>query len=94
MRPKRNYSIFVHLVGADGQMIAQFDHLPLNSFYPMQAWPIGVDQRDDAPLNLPEGVSLEGAWLAVGVYNLASMQRLDVSVDGQAVGDYVRIAAE
>ncbi|MBN1642862.1 MAG: glycosyltransferase family 39 protein [Anaerolineae bacterium] len=93
-RPERNYSAFVHLIDAQGRIVAQFDHLPLNNLYPMLAWPIGTDQRDDAPLNLPAGVSLEGAWLAVGLYNLRSMQRLDARVDGHPVGDYVRIPVE
>jgi hypothetical protein len=94
VRPRRNYSAFVHLVGADGEIIAQYDHLPLNSYYPMLAWPVGVDQRDATTLDLPQDASLEGAWLAVGMYNLGSMRRLDVLVDGEPVGDAVRIPLE
>jgi hypothetical protein len=94
VEPKRNYSAFVHLLSADGDMIAQFDHLPLSSFYPMLAWPTGVDLRDDSPLNLPDDVALEGAWLAVGLYNPSSMRRLEARVDGEDVGDFVRIPVE
>lgn len=91
-RPEQNYSTFVHLIGADGQMITQFDHLPLSDFYPMQAWLPGTSQRDDAPLNIPAGVDLDGAWLAVGVYDRATMERLPVTLDGEPVGDFLRIS--
>jgi mannosyltransferase len=90
-RPERNYSAFVHLVGGDGQIITQFDHLPLSDFYPMQAWPVGVDHRDDYPLNIPSDADLEEAWLAIGLYDRASDVRLPVRVDGEPCGDAVRI---
>ena len=90
-RPERNYNTFVHLLDAKGQLITQFDSLPLSDFYPMQAWPVGVPQRADAPLNIPADVDLNGAWLAVGVYDYASMTRLPVTLNGEPVGDFVRI---
>ena len=93
-RPDKNYSAFVHLVGADGQIVKQFDHLPLSDYYPMQAWPTGVDHRDDYPLNLPADVSLDGAWLAIGLYDRASGTRLPVLVDGQPAGDAFQVALE
>jgi mannosyltransferase len=90
-RPAKNYSVFVHLMDAGGKVITQFDKLPLNDFYPMRAWPPDVDQRDDYPLNLPVDANLDGAWLAVGVYNRAKMERLTVRRDGVLVGDFIRI---
>ncbi len=93
-RPERNFSTFVHLVGADGQMITQFDHLPLSDFYPMQAWPPGTPQRDDAPINIPTGADLDGAWLAVGVYDRGTMARLPVTLDGEPAGDFLRIPVD
>lgn len=93
-RPDRNYNTFVHLLDANGQMITQFDSLPLSDFYPMQAWPVGRPQRADAPLNIPAGANLDGAWLAVGVYDLASMTRLPVTLDGEPTGDFLRIPVQ
>jgi 4-amino-4-deoxy-L-arabinose transferase-like glycosyltransferase len=93
-RPDQNYSAFVHLVGADGEIITQYDHVPLSDFYPMQAWSTGVDLRDDYPLNLPADVDLEGAWLAVGLYDRVSGQRLPTRVDGVDTGDLIRIPLE
>ncbi|MBN1579881.1 MAG: glycosyltransferase family 39 protein [Anaerolineae bacterium] len=89
--PDKNYNTFVHLLDAKGQMITQFDTLPLSDFYPMRAWPLHTEQRDDYPLNIPAGIDLDGAWLAVGVYDRTTMQRLPVIQDGVAVGDFIRI---
>jgi hypothetical protein len=93
-RPDKNYSAFVHLVGADGEIIAQFDHLPLSDFYPMRAWPIGVDHRDDYPFKVPAEASLQGAWLAIGLYDRASNTRLPVYVANVPVGDQVLVPLE
>ncbi len=93
-RPSRNYSAFVHLVDGDGEIITQFDHLPLSDFYPMQAWPVGVDHRDDYPLNIPADADLEGVRLAIGLYDRASSERLPVSVGGEASGDVVWVRLE
>ena len=93
-RPAYNYSAFVHLIGADGEILTQFDHLPLSDFYPMRAWAVGVELRDDYPLNIPQGASLDGAWLAVGLYDRSTGTRLEAYVDGQRIGDFVRIPLE
>jgi hypothetical protein len=90
-RPDVNYSAFVHLVGVEGQIITQYDHLPLSDFYPMQAWPIGVEHRDDYPLNIPADADLDGAWLAIGLYDRQSNVRLPVTVGGDPVGDHYRV---
>jgi hypothetical protein len=91
-RPERNYTVFVHLLDAQGEMIKQFDKLPLSDFYPMQAWPLGVVQRDDYPLYVRESAPLEGAWLAIGLYDRQTGDRLPVYRDGVLVGDHIRIS--
>ncbi len=88
-RPDQNYSVFVHLLDSKGEMVAQFDKLPLSDFYPMRSWPLDVDQRDTYPLKIPEGANLQGACLAIGLYDSRTGQRLTVSQDGAPVGDFV-----
>jgi mannosyltransferase len=89
--PDQDYSVFVHLLDASGAKIAQYDKLPLNDFYPMRAWPVGVDQRDVYPLKVPADASLEGAYLAIGLYDHRTGTRLPVTYDGTPLGDMVRI---
>jgi uncharacterized membrane protein len=90
-RPDRNYSVFVHLLDDQGNIIKQFDKLPLSDFYPMRAWPPNVDQRDDYPLKIPAEADLEGAWLAIGLYDARNGRRLPVAQDGVPVGDHIRV---
>ena len=90
-RPDRDYSVFVHLMDAQGTRIAQHDKLPLNDFYPMRAWPQDVDQRDSYPLRVPAEADLQGAWLAIGLYDARTGQRLPVAHAGVPAGDWVRI---
>ena len=95
-RPDRDYSVFVHLVDAQGAMIVQNDKLPLNAFYPMRAWPVGVDQRDDYSLKVPADADLEGASLVIGLYNAHDGLRLPVAAaEGDAAGwtarDHIRV---
>jgi hypothetical protein len=90
-RPDKNYSVFVHLVDAKGQMITQFDKLPLSDFYPMRSWPLHVDQRDDYPLKIPAHADLDGASLVIGLYDHQTGQRLPVIQDGAPAGDAIRL---
>ena len=90
-RPDRDYSAFVHLVSADGAIVTQLDHLPLSDFYPMRSWPVGEEQRDSYLLEVPPDADLEGAWLAVGLYERKTVVRLPVQVGGAPAGDIIRI---
>jgi hypothetical protein len=95
-RPDRDYSVFVHLVDKQGNMIAQNDKLPLNAFYPMRAWPLNVDQRDAYPLKIPADADLDGASLAIGLYHAQDGLRLPVSATQSdpaewVAGDHIRV---
>jgi mannosyltransferase len=90
-RPDRDYSVFVHLLDAQGHIIRQFDKLPLSDFYPMRAWPPNVEQRDDYPLKIPGEADLKGAWLAIGLYDARNGRRLSVVQGGIPVGDSIRV---
>lgn len=78
-------------------MIVQYDKLPLNAFYPMRAWPTNVDQRDVYPLKIPAETNLEGAVLAIGLYNASDSLRLPVRASDPAewaAGDHVRVPVD
>jgi hypothetical protein len=90
-RPDQDYSVFVHLLDAQGEMIKQSDKLPLSDFYPMRAWPLNTEQRDDYPIYIRPQANLEGAWLAIGLYDRQTGDRLPVIRDGVPIGDFIRI---
>jgi hypothetical protein len=60
----------------------------------MRAWPTDIEQRDDYPLKLPADLDLDGAWLAIGLYDRKSGARLPVRVDGEPLGDFYRVLLE
>lgn len=63
----QNYSVFVHLLSADGRLLAQHDSWPADAHAPTSVLPPGSTVRDIHYLNLPEAVS-PGAVLRVGLY--------------------------
>lgn len=69
---EQNYSIFVHLLDSQGNLLAQADGPPYNGLYPLPDWRPGQLIRDTRLLNL----SSHPATIAIGVYDPATGQRL------------------
>jgi 4-amino-4-deoxy-L-arabinose transferase-like glycosyltransferase len=69
--PPADYTLFAHLIGADGERIAQVD-LP----YPTSGWRAGRFETTDLPLTLPAGAPAGTYRLVIGLYDPASGQRL------------------
>jgi hypothetical protein len=68
------YTIFVHLLDADGQLIGQADGPPLNGDYPTDWWSPGETIIDTRPLLLPP----EADRVTIGLYRLSDQTRLPV----------------
>lgn len=73
--PKDNYMVFLHLVNAEGETIAQMDGAPINGRYPTDLWVAGDTINDQRMIVLPE--NMHGPYyLQVGFYSLSTMERL------------------
>ncbi len=77
-----SYLVFTHLLGVEGALIAQHDHIAGSDFYPSGAWTAGVRLRDRFVLHVPGG-TCEQCRLEVGLYN--ERGRLPLSTGGDAV---------
>jgi hypothetical protein len=69
-----DYTIFVHLLDANGELLGQLDGLPFDNRYPIWAWRLGQiieDKRDVAATGLDQIHAI-----AVGFYDPATDQRL------------------
>jgi hypothetical protein len=75
---KRVATVFVHLLGADGELLAQHDGQPVGGSYPLPVWPAGVVVADDHPLFLPADLSPGTYTLAVGLYDPTDFARWSV----------------
>jgi len=82
------YTVFVHLVGSDGTVYAHADGLPLDGRYPMHLWQPGIRYPDPWTLDLPSDLAPGHYRAEVGLYDLATGDRLPVTEGpGQLAGD-------
>lgn len=73
---KSDYTVFVHLLGPAGQIIAQQDQQPLAGFYPTSGWLVNEQIEDHYALTLPATLPPGDYRLIVGWYQPTTMVRL------------------
>jgi hypothetical protein len=85
--PSDDYTVFVHLLDSAGTIVAQADGQPRGGAYPTSIWAPGEIVPDEIPLPL-EGLPPADYRLAVGLYQLATAQRLPmIDAAGQRLSD-------
>jgi hypothetical protein len=89
-RPIEDYTAFVHLVDAQGQLLAQYDRPPSDVTNPTHLWAPGETIQTDFELALPEVGLPSDAQLRIGLYEPISGRRLPL-VDG---ADFVLLPAD
>lgn len=82
--PDQDYTVFVHLLDASGQIVAQADSPPRGGTYPTSVWDTGEVVADEHAIRLPEGLPAGEYWLRVGLYS-AGADRLPVRDGGDSV---------
>jgi hypothetical protein len=80
--PAADYTVFVHLMDAEGAIVAQHDGQPRGGALPTSVWDSGEVVVDEHILTLPADLSAGDYWLRVGLYLLETGQRL-VAEDGE-----------
>lgn len=85
----QDYTVFVHLVDAQGQIWGQKDNQPVKGEYPTSLWEPGEIIRDTYPLTLDPTIPPGEYQLLVGMYLPESGQRLPLY---DPTGDLVRDA--
>jgi hypothetical protein len=89
--PPYDYSIYLHLLDADGNLIAQWDGVPLQKAYPTLFWRPGESLKDLWILRLPPEAPTGPASLRIGIYDPLTGDRLPVVIDGVPSGDGITI---
>jgi len=74
---RHNYTSFVHLLGPDGTLVAQWDQPPRNGFLPTRIWREGFSLEESYPLALPPTAQPGSYTVVAGMYD-AMGQRLPV----------------
>lgn len=86
--PSADYQVFVHMVGAGPEPVAQGDGPPLAGDYPTTMWDPGQSIVDPHPVTLPADLPPGRYRFLVGMYDLTTLARL-ARLDG--AGDGVEI---
>ena len=79
-----SYTVFTHLLGDDGGVVAQHDASPAGGSYPTTLWVAGEVVEDPHLLELPASLAAGTYTMEVGMYVLETGARLAVpdSADG------------
>ncbi len=92
-RPAGDHTLFVHVVGEDGAIVAQADVRPRGGSYPTGIWQPGEVVPDEVRVPLPAGLPAGRYTVYSGWYTLPDAARLPALVDGQpAPADRVLLA--
>ena len=90
--PRADYTILIHLVGPDGTPVAQWDRPPLEGVVPGTLWREGETLVDAMTLPLPGELAPGDYTLVIGLYDLATLGRLPVTLNGSPAGDTIPVA--
>ena len=77
-----SYTVFLHLVGPDGSIAVQRDAKPQDGALPTDFWMPGEYVADEHVLEVPEGSAAGEYELRVGMYDVATGQRLPANRGG------------
>jgi mannosyltransferase len=81
-----NYTVFVHLLGTDGKVVAQMDTQPAGGTRATKTWQPGETVRDNIGVAISSGVRAGQYRVEVGMYDLLTLRRLPVAdADGLPV---------
>lgn len=76
---QENYITFAHLIGPDGLLYGQVDHIPGNGAFPTTGWLPGEYIADEIALTVAANAPQGAYQLAFGLYDPDTGQRLDLS---------------
>jgi len=76
--PDHDYTLFVHVLNADGELVKQRDGQPFEGEYPTSLWEAGEQVRDVRAIDLP----LTAHRLSIGWYDHRTGQRLLAQMAG------------
>lgn len=90
----RDYTIFIHVIGPDGQRVAQHDSQPWwRVSLPTSTWQPGEELKDQHALELPTNLKAGTYHLQAGVYYWQTLERLPVMEGDTPTINYVELGS-
>jgi hypothetical protein len=82
------YTVFTHLQGPGGELIAQQDNPPVRGTRPTDGWVPGQLVEDPYEIKVPPDAAPGGYTLSVGMYDPTTLERLPaLGADGERLAD-------
>lgn len=88
-RPMVDYTVFIHLLDANGRLVAQHDGPPMQNFIPTSLWRSEMIVNDVHPLTLPLDMPQGEYRISIGLYDPITGARMSVIQDDKFVQDAV-----
>jgi hypothetical protein len=85
--PSGDYTVFVHLVNPQGQLVAQSDLTPQGGFTPTGSWKAGSRISDRHGLILPDSLSPGDYTISAGLYRSDNQSPVRVTKGGSLLAD-------
>ncbi len=76
----RPYTIFVHLIDTNGNLVAQDDGMPLDGRWPTTCWQMGHGFDDRREIKLPDQIQAGLYRVRIGFYWLPTNERAPVAI--------------
>jgi hypothetical protein len=93
-RQNRNWTVFIHLVDAHEQIVAEDNRQPQDGAFPMKQWVDGDWVEDRHPLALPASLGPGEYHIRVGLFDPRTTRRAGMySQRGKLGGDYLDIGS-
>jgi hypothetical protein len=85
--PSGDYTVFVHLINAQGQLVAQSDLTPQGGFAPTSSWKAGSRISDRHGLILPDSLPSGDYTISAGLYRSDNQSPVRVTEGGSLLAD-------
>jgi hypothetical protein len=82
------WKIFVHLVGPEGDLVAQQDKYPYGGLFQTDRWRPGLIVDDQYSIEIPQDVAAGEYRIAIGMYDEGTGERLRLTTpEGEPISD-------
>lgn len=89
-----DYTVFIHLIGPDGQPVVQHDSQPsAGGFIPTSTWQPNERLKDRHVLELPANLAPGTYQVRLGVYNYQTLAPLPVLTNEEATQEWLELGA-
>jgi hypothetical protein len=87
----RPYTLFIHLLDAQGRLITQYDSMPLNAAWPTTCWQPHSGFNDQYRLDLPPDLGPGDYHLTLGFYWLPTQERAPLLAQSTPAADQIEL---